>query len=193
SPIDGVVVEQLASRGQFVTSAVPSVLLRIANDRDLGIRAEVEAAHASELCARQRAILERSAVGPGELQARVTRIAPSIGALASVGPRQAETPPAAMDVFLAFDRPPSALHLGEEVTLRFEPCAVRSGSEIKPTRARFRDRSRRRAGRSAKLRSFLRARSCRSPSHSLDRRSAVPRAHSARRAGSPHARASCLR
>ncbi|MBV8426477.1 MAG: HlyD family efflux transporter periplasmic adaptor subunit [Hyphomicrobiales bacterium] len=122
SPIEGVVVEQLASRGQFVTSAVPSVLLRIANDRDLGIRAEVEAAHASELCARQRAIVGRSAGGPGELQARVTRIAPSIGALASAGPRQAETPPAPMDVFLAFDRPPSALHLGEEVTLRFEPC-----------------------------------------------------------------------
>ena len=35
SPADGVVVERLASRGQFVTSAVPSVLLRLANDKNL--------------------------------------------------------------------------------------------------------------------------------------------------------------
>ncbi|HEV3246750.1 MAG TPA: HlyD family efflux transporter periplasmic adaptor subunit [Beijerinckiaceae bacterium] len=124
SPIDGVVLEQLASRGQFVTSAVPSVLLRVANDKNLGIRAEVEAAHLSDLCMHQRASIARPSGSAGELGASVTRIAPLIGALSPAAPRQGETAPNHADAFLTFDRPPTGLYAGEDVTVRFEPCGA---------------------------------------------------------------------
>ncbi|MBV9111484.1 MAG: efflux RND transporter periplasmic adaptor subunit [Hyphomicrobiales bacterium] len=123
SPIDGVVVERLATRGQFVTSAVPSVLLRVANDKSLGIRAEVEAAHSGDVCVRQHASITREGGAGGELGASVARIVPPLAAAAPAAPRQGETPPGRADVFLTLDRPPAGLRVGDEVMLRFEPCA----------------------------------------------------------------------
>ncbi|MBV9568906.1 MAG: efflux RND transporter periplasmic adaptor subunit [Hyphomicrobiales bacterium] len=125
SPIDGVVVERSATRGQFVTAAVPSVLLRVANDESLGIRVEVEAPHLGDVCVRQHASITRDGGTGGELGASVARILPplALGAASPGAPRQGQTPPGHAEVFLTFDGPPAGLRAGDEVTLRFEPCA----------------------------------------------------------------------
>ena len=122
SPIDGVVLQRLASRGQFVTSAVPSVLLRIANDKALGVRTEVEPAHLNDVCVHQRASIVGGGAMAGELGASVARIAPPTVVAPQTVPRQAETASAPIDVFLTLDQPPTMLHLGEEVTVRFQAC-----------------------------------------------------------------------
>ncbi|MFI4995505.1 MAG: HlyD family secretion protein, partial [Hyphomicrobiales bacterium] len=55
SPIDGVVVARLVSQGQFVSAAVPTVLLEIEDDRSFVVRAAVEEAHLADLCLQQHA------------------------------------------------------------------------------------------------------------------------------------------
>ena len=90
--------------------------------RILGIRAEVEAAHLSDLCVHQRVLIARPGGSAGELGASVTRIAPLIGALSPAAPRQGETAPNHVDAFLTFDQPPAGLYAGEDVMVRFEPC-----------------------------------------------------------------------
>jgi hypothetical protein len=72
----------------------------------------------------QRASIARPSGSAGELGASVTRIAPLIGALSPAAPRQGETAPNHADAFLTFDRPPTGLYAGEDVTVRFEPCGA---------------------------------------------------------------------
>ena len=122
SPIDGIVVARFSSRGQFVSSAVPSVLLQLANDKSFAIRAEVEDTHLGDLCPEQRA----SIVLPGgaERRARGERRAHR----ASRRRRRRRLPDKARprlamcEAILTFDQPTTGLYVGEDVTVRFEPC-----------------------------------------------------------------------
>src|SRR5580700_3572397 len=55
SPIDGVVVARFISEGQFVSSAVPTVLLEIEDDRNFVVEAAVDERRLADLCSGQRA------------------------------------------------------------------------------------------------------------------------------------------
>ena len=121
SPIDGIVVARFFSRGQFVSSAVPSVLLQLANDKSFAVRAEVEDTHLGELCPGQRASIILPGEPNGGLAASVTRIAPFVGA-AQGAPRQGEPAPGHVQAILTFDQPKAGLLVGEDVMVRFESC-----------------------------------------------------------------------
>ena len=53
APVDGVIVARLVSQGQYVSTALSQTLLRLADDRELIIRAQIEAPRATDLCPNQ--------------------------------------------------------------------------------------------------------------------------------------------
>jgi multidrug resistance efflux pump len=117
SPIEGVVVARFVSRGQFVSSAVPIVLLQIEADHGFEIRASVDAARFSNLCIGQHA----SVSVPGDarpLPATVERVAPR--------PAPQQTPSdagkGAVTAILKLDEQRATLVPGETVSVHFEPC-----------------------------------------------------------------------
>ena len=118
SPIDGVVVARFVSKGQFVSAAVPVVLLELENDRSLAIRAALEAVRFAELCRGQRA----SVTAPGDAQgmaATVERIAPP---RRRWRPRLGEAPQGQVTVTVRLEHWGAGLFAGEAVSVRFEPC-----------------------------------------------------------------------
>jgi HlyD family secretion protein len=126
SPIQGVVVARLVSQGQFVSAAVPTVLLEIEDDSSFSVRAAVEEAHLADLCLQQHA----SVALPGAadpLAATVSRIAPRIGAAlpgepGQSGTAQGQAPKGHLAVTLNLDRQKAGLIAGETVSVRFESC-----------------------------------------------------------------------
>jgi HlyD family secretion protein len=123
SPIDGIVVARFVSKGQFVSAAVPSVLLWLANDKSLSVRAEVEDTHLADLCVRQRASVVLPGQGNGVLAATVARITPLvIGAPSPGAPRQGEPAPGHVEVILRLDQQNPGILAGEDVMVHFEPC-----------------------------------------------------------------------
>jgi multidrug resistance efflux pump len=120
SPIDGIVLARFGSQGQFVSAAVPMVLLEIADDRSLAINAEIDEARLSELCVGQQA----SVSVPGQtedLPASVARIAPKVALEPTGAQRQGEAQ-GRVAVSLDLGRQDTKLRVGQAVTVRFEPC-----------------------------------------------------------------------
>ena len=120
SPIDGVVAARFASRGQFVSAAVPAVLLEIEDDSRLVVRAVVEEARRRDLCPGQRASIGL----PGEargLPATLAGIAPRISPEPAGAPRQSEAQGHVV-VTLKLDSQAPGIVAGESVAVRFEPC-----------------------------------------------------------------------
>jgi multidrug resistance efflux pump len=121
SPIEGVVVARFVSQGQFVSAAVPAVLMQIENDRSFAIRAEVEEAHLADLCAGQRASIALPGEANASLTGAVERIAPLVAA-PPLGTHQGEAPPGHVAVTLKLDQQKPGLLAGEQVAVRLEPC-----------------------------------------------------------------------
>jgi multidrug resistance efflux pump len=120
SPIDGIVLARFESQGQFVSAAVPTVLLEIADDRSLAINAEIDEARLSELCLGQQASV--SVPGQGEdLSASVARIAPKVAFEPTGAQRQGQAQ-GRVAVSLDLARQDTKLRVGQAVTVRFEPC-----------------------------------------------------------------------
>jgi len=77
SPIDGVVVSRSVSVGQFVSSAVPVILLQLARDGAFGVRAQVDEAHIADLCPQQRVAVSLPGAGSPLAGAVSRRIRPA--------------------------------------------------------------------------------------------------------------------
>ena len=120
SPIDGVVVASHVSTGQFVSAAVPVVLLELEDDRSFVIRAALDEARYGDLCQGQHAAVTGPDIDalPATLESVASRISPEPQA----GPRQAEPPQGHVAVRLKLDRNGAKLIAGESVMVRFEPC-----------------------------------------------------------------------
>jgi multidrug resistance efflux pump len=116
SPIDAVVVARLVSRGQFVSSMVPTVLLELQSAKGLDVSASVDTSRYADLCVGQHAAI----LLPGDAQgtaATVERIAPRAAALEAQGNNGA-----AVAVKLKLDQQRANLVPGEAVSVRFEAC-----------------------------------------------------------------------
>jgi multidrug resistance efflux pump len=117
SPIEGVVVARFVSRGQFVSYAVPTILLELEADRSFEINASVDAARFADLCVGQHASVSL----PGDAQALVATVE-------RFAPRpvpqqtQPQTSAATVAVSLKLDQQRAGLVPGEVVSLRFEAC-----------------------------------------------------------------------
>jgi len=120
SPIEGVVVARLASQGQFVSAAVPQILLEIVNDRSFAVLASVDAAHFGDLCLAQHASV--SLPGAQPMTATVERIAPQTMAarIGSAGKRAGAD--GELAVRLKLDSQRAGLFAGEPVSVHFAPC-----------------------------------------------------------------------
>ncbi len=121
SPIDGVVAASFVSQGQFVSAAVPTVLVEVEDDESLIVKAAVEAIHFGGLCPSQHASIAMSGETPG-LPAVVERIAPRIRAEPGEAPRQGVAAPGFASVTLRLEKQKAGLVPGEPVSVHFVPC-----------------------------------------------------------------------
>jgi HlyD family secretion protein len=118
SPIDGIVLARFGSQGQFVSAAVPMVLLELADDRSFAINAEIDEARLSELCLGQQASV--SVLGQSEaLAASVAHIAPKVALERAQHQGEAQ---GRVAVSLDLARQDTKLRVGQAVTVHFEPC-----------------------------------------------------------------------
>jgi HlyD family secretion protein len=126
APVDGTVLDVLASQGQFLSMAVPQPLVHIAQDGQLRVHAEVELRDYPHVCAGQKATVAADALAGGAaIHAQVASISPAVSV---------RTFPAAADggdknvivVILNVDRGGPALPIGAPVTVRFDACSPKT-------------------------------------------------------------------
>lgn len=121
APADGVVVDVLASPGQYVSQAVPQPLLHIVQDGPARVRADVELRDAAHVCLQQTASVSSDS-SANSFHAQVASISPmarprSIAA-ASAESRDTDVVP----VLLNLERDAPVLPIGSVVTVHFDAC-----------------------------------------------------------------------
>ncbi|MFI5014416.1 MAG: HlyD family secretion protein, partial [Hyphomicrobiales bacterium] len=127
APIEGVIVARFVSLGQFVSAAVPVVLLALEDDRNFAVRAEVDEAHLGDLCVGQRASVTLPGQAAAPLSGEVERIAPLVNAPFAGAPsagavRPGEAVLGHVSATVKLDQPKAGLVAGQQVAVRFEPC-----------------------------------------------------------------------
>ena len=130
APVDGVVLDVLVNRGQFVSLAVPQPLLHIVPDGEPRVRAEVAPADLAQVCMQERASIAAAAFPHATIQAQVTAISPQLsragvgtGARAAAADADADD---AVAVVLKVDAGAPALPIGLPVTVHFQACPSKS-------------------------------------------------------------------
>jgi multidrug resistance efflux pump len=125
SPVDGVVADVLASRGQFVSLAVPATLMHVIADGELLVRTEIEPRDMARLCLDQSATVTPDALPNIAMHAKVKAISPVLiprSLAATAVDRAREVQP----VVLSLENGDRTVPIGMPVTVRFEPCPSRS-------------------------------------------------------------------
>lgn len=127
APMDGTVLDVLASPGQYLSMAVPQPLLHIVADGQLRVRAEVDVHEVRRVCAQQHATIAADAFPNTTIQAQVASISPEISARSigagAAGTTAADTGPKdVVVVVLNVDRGAPALPIGLPVTVHFDTC-----------------------------------------------------------------------
>lgn len=74
APVAGVIVSTNVTPGQYVSAAVPVTLIRLADDRRLRVRAEVDERDIGRICLKQRAVVAADAFPGTQLEATTERI-----------------------------------------------------------------------------------------------------------------------
>jgi multidrug resistance efflux pump len=69
APSDGIVLQTLVTPGQFVSSAIPTTLLRLVDDSVRRVRAEVDERDLSKICVPQRAMIRAEGIPAVEISA----------------------------------------------------------------------------------------------------------------------------
>lgn len=122
APIDGTVVEVLATPGQFFSTAVPQPLLHLIPDGPLRVRAEIEPHDLARICVAQAATVSAEAFPKAVIHAQVASISqamhPRGGAKGPLDSRDQGV----VTVILNIAPGGPALPIGLPVTARFEPC-----------------------------------------------------------------------
>jgi HlyD family secretion protein len=123
APADGIVLDILVNRGQFVSLAVPQPLMHIAAGGASRVRAEVALSDLPHVCPQQHATIAAEALPNAAIAAHVA----SIG-LEVTRPRMqmAASAQAVVPVVLKIDGNPPALPLGLPVKVSFATCPPKS-------------------------------------------------------------------
>ncbi len=125
APADGIVLDILVNRGQFVSLAVPQSLMRIAAGGDSRVRAEVALSDLPHVCPQQHATIAAEALANAAIPAHVASISPQVTRpgmqMAGARPAAASAPPV-VPVVLKIDGDAQALPLGLPVEVRFSTC-----------------------------------------------------------------------
>lgn len=126
APVDGVVLDVLANKGQLLSVAVPQPLLHILRDGPPRVRAEVALADLSHVCTQQRATIAAEAFPNVAIAAQVTTISPEVSRPPAAPMSDNRDAKDAVPVVLTIDRGAPALPIGLPVTVHFEPCPTKS-------------------------------------------------------------------
>jgi multidrug resistance efflux pump len=118
APIDGIVLDVLVSRGQYVSLAVPQPMLHIVPAGPVRVRAEVELRNVPQICQAQSATVSSDGFPNKTVSAHVTSISPAITPPDSALHRESET----VSVFLNEAGGAPAMPLGSAVLVHFDAC-----------------------------------------------------------------------
>ena len=129
APVDGIVLDILVNRGQFVSLAVPQPLLHIAAGGASRVRAEVALSDLPHVCPQQHATIAAQASPNAAIAAHVASISLEVtrprlqmaGATPAAARAQAVVP-----VVLKIDGDPPALPFGLPVKVSFAACPPKS-------------------------------------------------------------------
>jgi HlyD family secretion protein len=129
APVDGIVLDVLVNRGQFVSLAVPQPLIHIAAGGASRVRAEVALSDLPHVCPRQHATIAAEEPPNAAIPAHVASISLEVtrprmqmaGATQAAARAQAVVP-----VVLKIDGDPPALPLGLPVKVTFAACPPKS-------------------------------------------------------------------
>jgi len=122
APVDGVVLDVLATPGQFISTAVPQPLLHMVEDGPLRIRAEVELRDLARVCTSQTATVAAESFPNAKIRAQVATVDPAVAAR-SIAPASADVHGKdIVPVILDVDRTAPALPIGSVVTVHFDSC-----------------------------------------------------------------------
>src|SRR3984885_13442575 len=122
APVDGTVIDALASTGQYLSLAVPQPLLHLVQDGRLRVRAEVEVHDASRVCASQNSTIVPEAFPNAKIRAHVSSISPMVAprntATAAADSSTKDVLAVILDIDTSVPTPP----IGSAVTINFDPC-----------------------------------------------------------------------
>lgn len=127
APVDGVVLDVLVNKGQFLSVAVPQPLLHIVPDGQARVRAEVALHDFAHVCLQQRATIAAEVFPNATIAAQVDWISPQvsrpkIGDASSTSVESTDV----VSVMLKVDQGAPALPIGLPVTVHFEACPSKS-------------------------------------------------------------------
>jgi HlyD family secretion protein len=132
APSDGIVLQTLVTPGQFVSSAIPTALLRLVDDSVRRVRAEVDEQDLSKICVPQRAIVRPE----GMLSVEVAAVSESMSAM--ITPRSLFTEDRltnsgrdVREVMLSLSGDASIFPIGLRVMVSFAACPA---AQVTPAR-----------------------------------------------------------
>jgi multidrug resistance efflux pump len=126
APADGVVLDVLASPGQFFSTEVPQPLLRVLADGPLRVRTEIDQRDLIHVCLSQTANVTADAFPNQDIHADVAFISPTIAARPASAAAAELQGSQVVPVLLEIDHNAPSLPIGSTVTVRFDPCPSRS-------------------------------------------------------------------
>jgi multidrug resistance efflux pump len=126
APVDGTVLDVQASPGQYVSQAVPAVLLHLIQDDQLRTRAEIELRDLGRVCAAQSATVASDALPNLSIPAKVASISPEVSNRTIATPGADTRGKDVIAVVLDLDHGAPALPIGLPVTVHFGPCTSKT-------------------------------------------------------------------
>jgi len=122
APLAGLVVDVLASPGEFVSLAVPVSLMQLMPDANLQVRAEIPSRDFRRVCVGQRATVHGDGIASAGMATRVETVNPVIGARSIFPAGNEDRTPDVARVILRFDDGGAKLPVGLPVTVHFDAC-----------------------------------------------------------------------
>jgi HlyD family secretion protein len=125
APSDGIVLQTLATPGQFISSTIPTTLLRMVDDSVRRVRAEVDERDLSKICVPQRAIIRAEGLPGVEMVA----VSESMSAIMSprtlfIEDRSTNNRRDVREVVLSLSGDASIFPIGLRVMVSFAACSV---------------------------------------------------------------------
>jgi HlyD family secretion protein len=125
APSDGIVLQTLATPGQFISSTIPTTLLRMVDDSVRRVRAEVDERDLSKICVPQRAIIRAEGLPGIEMVA----VSESMSAIMSprtlfIEDRSTNNRRDVREVVLSLSGDASIFPIGLRVMVSFAACSV---------------------------------------------------------------------
>jgi HlyD family secretion protein len=129
APVDAVVVDVLASPGEFMSLAVPAPLLQLVQDGNLQVQAEIDARDLQRVCLAQPATVTVNAAANTALAAHVEFISPLISTRTLfIAGNEGRTPDVVRVVLTLEAADRRNLSAGLPVTVAFAPCPAKKAA-----------------------------------------------------------------